>query len=81
MPLADGDRNPRAISIALQPPLSSPAMDFRAFSAQLFGAAAVDSLQPGAAIHRNGRQSAFRIVPMPRFLVNSELPLLPNRSR
>jgi len=26
-------------------------------------------------------QSSFRIVPRPRFLVNSELPLLPNRSR
>ncbi len=26
-------------------------------------------------------QSSSRIVPMPRFLVNSELPLLPNRSR
>ena len=26
-------------------------------------------------------QSSFRIVPMPRFLVNSELPLLPNTSR
>ena len=26
-------------------------------------------------------QSSFRIVPMPRFLVNSELTLLPNRSR
>jgi|GEM_PF-3992847 len=26
-------------------------------------------------------QSSFRIVPMPRFLVNSELLLLPNRSR
>src|SRR5262245_19185888 len=31
---------------------------------------------------RNSRdQSSFRIVPMPRFLVNSELPLLSNRSR
>src|SRR5262245_36835444 len=27
------------------------------------------------------RRAAFRIVPVPRFLVNSELPLLPNRSR
>lgn len=26
-------------------------------------------------------QSSFRIVPMPRLFVNSELPLLPNRSR
>ncbi len=26
-------------------------------------------------------QSSFRIVPMPRFLVNSELLLFPNRSR
>jgi hypothetical protein len=26
-------------------------------------------------------QSSFRIVPRPRFLVNSELLLLPNRSR
>src|SRR5262249_26886446 len=26
-------------------------------------------------------QSSFRIVPTPRLLVNSELPLLPNRSR
>jgi hypothetical protein len=37
-----------------------------------------------AEIYRRGsarvRQSSFRIVPRPRFLVNSELLLLPNRS-
>ena len=30
---------------------------------------------------RSRDHSSFRIVPRPRFLVNSELPLLPNRSR
>ena len=32
-------------------------------------------------LHGSCGQSSFRIVPMPRFLVNSELLLLPNRSR
>ena len=42
---------------------------------------------PSPALHRRTNpspafiQSSFRIVPMPRFLVNSELPLLPNRSK
>src|SRR5262249_17278281 len=43
------------------------------------------SYQPGAARWaplRSGRdQSSFRIVPMPRFLVNNALLLSPNRSR
>ena len=36
---------------------------------------------PPAAFVQPRDQSSFRIVPMPRFLVNSELLLLPNRSR
>src|SRR5262249_5547770 len=44
------------------------------------GAGLLGGKDPTGHLLQSGDQSSFRIVPMPRFLVISELPLLPNRS-